>query len=96
MIQKKSGAVTVSHLRFGPHKIHSAYEIQEGQADFVACHQPRFLNLYPMLEKARQGAVFLLNSSAAPDELWNTLPENRSTTADRKADPSVLPLMPTG
>ena len=72
---KKSGAVTVSHLRFGPHKIHSAYEIQEGQADFVACHQPRFLNLYPMLEKARQGAVFLLNSSAAPDELWNTLPE---------------------
>ncbi|WP_417224483.1 pyruvate:ferredoxin (flavodoxin) oxidoreductase [Amphritea sp.] len=72
---KKSGAVTVSHLRFGPHKIHSAYEIQPHQADFVACHQPRFLTLYPMLEKARVGAVFLLNSSASPQALWDTLPE---------------------
>ncbi|MBQ0783262.1 MAG: pyruvate:ferredoxin (flavodoxin) oxidoreductase [Amphritea sp.] len=72
---KKSGAVTVSHLRFGPQKIRSAYEIQADQADFIACHQPRFLDLYPMLDKARIGAVFLLNSSASPSELWDTLPE---------------------
>lgn len=72
---KKSGAITVSHLRFGPHKIHSAYEIQTDQADFVACHQSRFIDLYPMLDKARHGAVFLLNSSVAPEALWDTLPE---------------------
>ncbi|MDO6563447.1 pyruvate:ferredoxin (flavodoxin) oxidoreductase [Amphritea sp. 1_MG-2023] len=72
---KKSGAVTVSHLRFGPHKIHSAYEVQNDQADFVACHQPRFLNLYPMLTKARHGAVFLLNTRAPATEVWDTLPE---------------------
>ncbi|RRC96737.1 pyruvate:ferredoxin (flavodoxin) oxidoreductase [Amphritea balenae] len=73
---KKSGAVTVSHLRFGPHPIHSAYEIQNGQADFIACHQPRFLSLYRMLDKAKSGAVFLLNSSAAPTAVWDTLPES--------------------
>lgn len=72
---KKSGAVTVSHLRFGPHPIRSAYEIQNGQADFIACHQPRFLSLYPMLSKARSGATFLLNSTASVDTVWDTLPE---------------------
>ena len=72
---KKSGAVTVSHLRFGPHPIRSAYEIQNGQADFIACHQPRFLSLYRMLDKAKAGATFLLNSTADKGEVWNTLPE---------------------
>jgi len=73
---KKSGAVTVSHLRFGPQPIHSAYEIQNGQADFVACHQPRFLSLYHMLDRAKPGGTFLLNSSADQNEVWNTLPES--------------------
>ncbi|KAA1188174.1 pyruvate:ferredoxin (flavodoxin) oxidoreductase [Pseudohalioglobus sediminis] len=71
---KKSGAVTVSHLRFGPDRIRSSYLIGEGDARFVACHQPTFLEKYDMLSYAREGAVFLLNSPAAPDALWQTLP----------------------
>ncbi|MGD8525898.1 MAG: pyruvate:ferredoxin (flavodoxin) oxidoreductase [Thioalkalispiraceae bacterium] len=70
---KKSGAVTVSHLRFGPRPIRSSYLIADNDAQFVACHQPVFLERYPMLDKAREGAVFLLNSPAAPDEVWQTL-----------------------
>ena len=72
---KKSGAVTVSHLRFGPNPIHSTYLIGDGDASFVACHQPVFLQRYDMLDKARQGAVFLLNSPADPEQIWNTLPQ---------------------
>jgi pyruvate-ferredoxin/flavodoxin oxidoreductase len=71
---KKSGAVTVSHLRFGPRPIRSPYLIGDGEAKFVACHQPVFLERYDMLDKAATGAVFLLNSPAAPDEVWDTLP----------------------
>ncbi|MBI1423408.1 MAG: pyruvate:ferredoxin (flavodoxin) oxidoreductase [Gammaproteobacteria bacterium] len=72
---KKSGAVTVSHLRFGPKPIHASYLIGDNDANFVACHQPIFLERYDMLDKARQGAVFLLNSLAAPDKVWDTLPQ---------------------
>ncbi|HSJ48273.1 MAG TPA: pyruvate:ferredoxin (flavodoxin) oxidoreductase, partial [Gammaproteobacteria bacterium] len=71
---KKAGAVTVSHLRFGPDPIHSSYLIGDQDANFVACHQPVFLERYPMLDKAAPGAVFLLNSPAAPDQVWGTLP----------------------
>jgi pyruvate-ferredoxin/flavodoxin oxidoreductase len=71
---KKSGAVTVSHLRFGPNPIRSSYLIGKGDARFVACHQPVFLEKYDMLEYARDGAVFLLNSPAAPDAVWDSLP----------------------
>lgn len=71
---KKAGAVTVSHLRFGPNPIHSTYLIGDHDADFVACHQPVFLERYPMLDKAAPGAVFLLNSPAAPEQVWGTLP----------------------
>jgi pyruvate-ferredoxin/flavodoxin oxidoreductase len=71
---KKSGAVTVSHLRFGKQPIHSSYLIGDNDADFVACHQPVFLERYDMLDKAAEGAVFLLNSPAAPDKVWDTLP----------------------
>ncbi len=70
---KKSGAVTVSHLRFGPNPIHSTYLIGDNDANFVACHQPVFLERYDMLDKAADEAVFLLNSPAAPDQVWNTL-----------------------
>ncbi len=71
---KKAGAVTVSHLRFGPNPIHSTYLIGDNDADFVACHQPVFLERYPMLDKAAPGAVFLLNSPAPPDQVWASLP----------------------
>ena len=70
---KKSGAVTVSHLRFGPNPIRSTYEITE--ADFVACHQFNFLERIDMLRKAKKGGVFLLNSIYDPDEVWGKLPK---------------------
>jgi pyruvate-ferredoxin/flavodoxin oxidoreductase len=71
---KKAGAVTVSHLRFGPRPIRSSYLVGEDEARFVACHQSVFLNRYEMLEKAERGGVFLLNSQADPDAVWDTLP----------------------
>ena len=73
---KKAGAATVSHLRFSPAKIRSSYLISDGEADFVACHQPGFLERYPMLDKAADGAVFLLNSPIGPDKVWDTLPKS--------------------
>ena len=73
---KKSGAVTVSHLRFGDKPIHSTYLIADGEANFVACHQPVFLERYPMLDKAADGAVFLLNTPTPPGQVWQTLPQS--------------------
>ena len=69
---KKAGAVTVSHLRFGPRPIHSTYLVNK--ANFVACHQPSFIEKYDMLEAAMPGATFLLNSPFGPDEIWEHLP----------------------
>ncbi|MGB1141998.1 MAG: 2-oxoacid:acceptor oxidoreductase family protein, partial [Halioglobus sp.] len=71
---KKSGAVTVSHLRFGPNAIRSSYLVGRGDARFIACHQPVFLEKYDMLEYACDGAVFLLNSPTAPEAVWSSLP----------------------
>ncbi len=69
---KKSGAITISHLRFGPRPIHSAYLIR--RANFVGCHQPQFLEKYDVLSYAAPGAVFLINSSHAADVIWSKLP----------------------
>ncbi len=69
---KKSGARTISHLRFGPRPIHSTYLIN--QANFVAVHQFGFLEKYDVLDKAANGATFLLNSPYAADEVWDHLP----------------------
>ena len=69
---KKSGAVTVSHLRFGPKPIRSTYLVR--RANFVACHQEPFLDRYDMLEAAAPGAVFLLNTQYGPAEAWDELP----------------------
>jgi len=71
---KKAGAMTISHLRFGRQPIRSSYLIGDGQADFVACHLPVFLERYDILDVAAEGAVFLLNSLAPPDQVWQTLP----------------------
>ena len=73
---KKSGAVTVSHLRFGDKPIQSSYLIGDGDANFVACHQPVFLERYPMLDKAADNAVFLLNTPLAPEHVWQSLSRN--------------------
>jgi len=72
---KKAGAVTVSHLRFGPELIRSSYLIGDDDAQFVACHQEIFLERYDLLDKAAPGGVFLLNSTAAPEQVWDTLPK---------------------
>jgi pyruvate-ferredoxin/flavodoxin oxidoreductase len=69
---KKSGARTVSHLRFGPHPIKAPYLI--GKADFLACHQFNFTEKVEMLEQAKQGATFLLNSPYSTEEVWEKLP----------------------
>ena len=69
---KKSGSVTISHLRFGPKPIRAPYLIN--QAQFVACHQFSFLERVDMLRYAAPGGVFLLNSIYGPDEVWNHLP----------------------
>jgi len=69
---KKSGALTISHLRFGPRPIRSAYLIS--RASFVACHQPTFLDRYDVLASADRGATFLLNTPDGPDEVWAHLP----------------------
>lgn len=71
---KKSGAVTVSHLRFGPQPIRSSYLIGENDAQFIGCHQAVFLERYDMLANAAANAVFLLNSPAPVDRVWETLP----------------------
>jgi len=73
---KKAGAVTISHLRFGPEPIDSTYLIGENEASFVACHQPTFLTRYDMLEKAKAGGTFLLNSPTPPDRVWDDLPKS--------------------
>jgi len=70
---KKSGQMTISHLRFGPKPIQAPYLIETNQANFVACHQYTFLERYDMLKYAKPGAVFLLNSLFGPDEVWDHL-----------------------
>ena len=71
---KKSGATTVSHLRFGPQAIHASYLIEDHSAGFIACHQPGFLHKVDMLHKAAPGATFLVNSPLPPDRFWDSLP----------------------
>jgi pyruvate-ferredoxin/flavodoxin oxidoreductase len=68
----KSGAQTVSHLRFGPNPIRSPYLI--ASAGFVACHQFGFLARQDVLRLAAPGAVFLLNSPFGADRVWARLP----------------------
>jgi pyruvate-ferredoxin/flavodoxin oxidoreductase len=70
----KSGAKTVSHLRFGPRPIRSPYLIDS--ANFVACHQFHFLQRHDVLRVAAPGATFLLNSPYGPEEVWDRLPRS--------------------
>jgi pyruvate-ferredoxin/flavodoxin oxidoreductase len=69
---KKSGAVTISHLRFGPEPIHAPYLIS--RASFVGCHQFNLLGRYDVLEAAEPGGVFLLNAPYEADTVWEALP----------------------
>ena len=71
---KKSGAMTISHLRFGPRPIRSSYLVTN--ANFVACHQPFLLQTYDLLKDLAPGGTFLLNSPFDRQQVWNHLPEN--------------------
>jgi pyruvate-ferredoxin/flavodoxin oxidoreductase len=75
---KKSGAMTVSHLRFGPDPIKSTYLIQ--RANFIAVHQFNFLERYQILDAAEDGATLLLNSPYEPAEVWQRLPRSVQET----------------
>src|SRR5581483_3259873 len=68
----KSGAITISHLRFGPAPFEAPYLVSD--ASFVACHQYNFLDKYDVLQHAAPGAAFLLNSPYGPDDVWDELP----------------------
>ena len=70
---KKAGAQTVSHLRFGPEPIYSTYLIHK--ANFIACHQFNFIEKYDILNHAKKGGTFLLNSPFDKDEIWDKLPK---------------------
>ncbi len=70
---KKSGSMTTSHLRFGPHELKSTYLIDK--ANFIACHQQVFLEKVDMLKDATEGATFLLNTQVPPEQVWDSLPE---------------------
>jgi pyruvate-ferredoxin/flavodoxin oxidoreductase len=80
---RKAGSQTTSHLRFGPEPIRAPYLIQT--ADFIACHKFGFIYKTEILDKAAEGATFLLNSPYGPDEVWDHLPEvMQRTILDRK------------
>jgi pyruvate-ferredoxin/flavodoxin oxidoreductase len=82
---KKSGTVTISHLRFGPKPIRAPYLICEGEASFVACHQFSFLERLDMLKYAAPGGVFLLNSIYPADQVWDQLPkETQASVIEKK------------
>jgi pyruvate-ferredoxin/flavodoxin oxidoreductase len=86
---KKSGAMTVSHLRFGPQPIRSSYLVSK--ANFIACHQWIFLERYDMLSSLVEGGVFLLNSPYGKDEVWDHLPrEVQQQLIDKKAKLFVI------
>ncbi len=70
---KKSGSMTISHLRFGKKPIHSTYLISK--ANFIACHQMVFLEKVDVLKNAQEGATFLLNSPYSKEETWDKLPK---------------------
>jgi pyruvate-ferredoxin/flavodoxin oxidoreductase len=81
---KKSGAVTVSHLRFGPQPIRSSYLVSK--ANFIACHQWIFLERYDMLSALVEGGTFLLSSPFGKEEVWDHLPrEVQSQLIAKKA-----------
>jgi len=80
---KKAGAITVSHLRFGPRVIRSSYLVRE--ANFIGVHQFSFLEKYDVLATAVEGATVLLNAPYGPDEVWQKLPRSfQQAVIDKK------------
>jgi pyruvate-ferredoxin/flavodoxin oxidoreductase len=71
---KKSGGITISHLRFGKTPIKSSYYVHK--ADFVACHNPAYVGKYDLLDGLKPGGRFLLNTQWTPEEIEKNLPGN--------------------
>lgn len=71
---KKSGSVTISHLRFGAEPITAPYEIES--ADFIACHNARYIGKYDFLPKLKNGGTLLLNCDRSAEEIADKLPAN--------------------
>jgi pyruvate-ferredoxin/flavodoxin oxidoreductase len=81
---RKAGTMTVSHLRFGKNPIRSPYLID--RANFIACHNPSFLEKYDMLSNLEEGGTFLLTTQHGPEEVWDTLPQEvQKQIIDKKA-----------
>ncbi len=86
---KKSGGITISHLRFGRKPIHSAYQIN--QADFIACHNQAYVENYDLLEGLKPGGCFLLNCVWGEAELEEKLPASlKRVIAERGAEFYVI------
>jgi pyruvate-ferredoxin/flavodoxin oxidoreductase len=79
---KKSGSVTVSHLRFSPKPIHSTFLVS--RANFVGCHQFNFLEVYDVLKNIESGGFFLLNSAYSSTDVWNHIPRAVAQTIKDK------------
>ncbi|MDE6210352.1 MAG: pyruvate:ferredoxin (flavodoxin) oxidoreductase, partial [Clostridia bacterium] len=79
---KKSGGITVSHLRFGDTPIRSSYLID--QADFVACHNPSYVVKYDMISDLKDGGIFLLNSPWSLAEMEKQLPASMKNMIAKK------------
>jgi len=79
---KKSGGITISHLRFGNKPIQSTYLIDT--ADYVACHKDNYVDVYDVLEGIKEGGIFVLNSAWALDEMDDKLPAAMRSTIARK------------
>ena len=71
---RKSGGVTVSHLRFGKTPIKAHYEVD--RADFVACHNQSYVYTFPILDGLKKGGKFVLNTIWSPEEVEEKLPAN--------------------
>jgi len=82
---KKSGAETVSHLRFGSAPISAPYLIGRGQAGFVGVHQEKLISRAEVLERAASGAVVLLNTARPAASVWDSLPRSaQAAIRDKK------------
>lgn len=79
---KKSGGITISHLRFGKSPIQSAYLITE--PNLVACHNPSYVTRYDMLEGIKEGGIFLLNSPWTEEEMESELPASLKNVIAQK------------
>lgn len=69
---RKSGSLTTSHVRFGPKELNEPYLISS--ANFIACHNPSFVDKYDLLSAAKEGAIFLLTTAHPKEAVWDTLP----------------------